>query len=81
MDSLRPARAELMLAGMHPSERVHPSMALRSYVASTSGMISCFSRLRSSVFETGASVNGGQMSSTDSTKVPTMHPCLLTVGK
>jgi hypothetical protein len=37
-------------------------MALRSYVASTFGMISSFSRLRSSsVFETGTSWNGGQM--------------------
>jgi tetratricopeptide (TPR) repeat protein/transcriptional regulator with XRE-family HTH domain len=36
----------------------------RSYVASTFGMISSFSRLRSSsVFETGTSANGGQMSS------------------
>jgi hypothetical protein len=52
MDSLRPARAELMLAGMHPSKRVYPPVALRSYETSTFGMISCFSRLRSSsVFE------------------------------
>ena len=41
-----------------------PPMALRSYMASTFGMISSFSRLRSSsVFETGTSWNGGQMSS------------------
>ena len=39
-------------------------MALRGYVASTFGMISSFSRLGSlSVFETGTSWNGGQMSS------------------
>lgn len=40
------------------------AMALRSQAASTFGMISSFSRLRSSsVFETGTSANGGQMSS------------------
>ena len=50
--------------GMASIKRVHPPIALRSYVASTFGMISSFSRLRSlSVFETGTSWNGGQMSS------------------
>ena len=40
------------------------SSALRSQAASTFGMISSFSRLRSSsVLETGTSANGGQMSS------------------
>jgi hypothetical protein len=44
-------------------KRVHQPVALRSYMASTFGMISSFSRLRSSsVFETGTSANGGQMS-------------------
>jgi hypothetical protein len=50
--------------GMASMKRVHAPMTLRSYVASTCGMISSFSRLRSSsVFETGTSWNGGQMSS------------------
>jgi hypothetical protein len=52
MDSLRPARAELMLAGMRPNKWVYPPVALPSYGTSTFGMISCASRLRaSSVFE------------------------------
>jgi len=68
----RPARSRRHAVGRHwpssprafPGSPGSPAYALRSYAASTCGMISSFSRLRSSsVFETGTSANGGQMSS------------------
>jgi hypothetical protein len=48
-------------------ERIHKASGRSSYIASTLGMISSLSRLRSSrVLETGTSWNGGQRRGMDS---------------